>query len=54
MPELKPYYMQALMYALSDSDVGIATMVSPLTDEERCDNEVVVKVDWNSDRSSIL
>ena len=51
MPELKPYYMQALMYALSDSDVGIATMVSPLTDEERYDNEVVkAKVDWNSDR----
>ena len=51
MPELKPYYMQALMYALSDSDVGIATMVSPLTDEDRYDNEVVkARVDWNSDR----
>ena len=51
MPELKPYYMQALMYALSDSDVGIATMVSPLTKEERSNTEIVkAQVDWNSDR----
>ncbi len=51
MPELKPYYMQALMYALSDSDVGIATMVSPLDEEEKENNEIVkAQVDWNSDR----
>jgi len=51
MPELKPYYMQALMYALSDSDVGIATMVSPLEEHEKSNNDIVkAQVDWNNDR----
>ena len=51
MPELKPYYMQALMYALSDSEVGIATMVSPLEEHEKSDNDIVkAQVDWNNDR----
>lgn len=51
MPELKPYYMQALMYALSDSDVGIATMVSPLEEHEKSNKDIVkAQVDWNNDR----
>src|SRR5262249_23693565 len=27
MPELKPFYLQALMYALASTEVGIATLV---------------------------
>lgn len=51
MPELQPYYMQALMYALASSEVGIATMVSPLKEGERDDYGVIkASVDWNSDR----
>ncbi len=51
MPELKPFYLQALMYALASSEVGIATLVSPLKDGERDDPGVAkASVDWNSDR----
>ena len=32
MPELQPFYIQALMYALATTEVGIATLVSPLED----------------------
>jgi 3-deoxy-manno-octulosonate cytidylyltransferase (CMP-KDO synthetase) len=49
--ELKPHYLQALMYALASSEVGIATLVSPLVDDERDDYGVVkASVDWNSER----
>ena len=34
MEELQPFYMQGLMYALASSEVGIATLVSPLKDGE--------------------
>lgn len=51
LPELKPHYLQALMYALASSEVGIATLVSPLLDGEREDYGVVkAAVNWNSDR----
>ena len=51
MEELQPFYMQGLMYALASSEVGIATLVSPLKDGERDDYGVVkASVDWNSDR----
>src|SRR5690606_11424745 len=47
----KPHYLQALMYALASSEVGIATLVSPLADGERDDYGVVkAAVDWNSER----
>lgn len=51
MPELKPYHMQALMYALSSSEVGVATMVSPLSENDINDYDIIkATVDWNSDR----
>ena len=51
MPELQSFYMQAMMYALASSEVGIATLVSPLKDGELDDYGVLkVSVDWNSDR----
>ena len=51
LAELKPHYLQALMYALASSEVGIATLVSPLRDGERDDYGVLkAAVDWNSDR----
>jgi|TARA_B110000444_G_C18787075_1_gene570480 3-deoxy-manno-octulosonate cytidylyltransferase (CMP-KDO synthetase) len=51
MPELKPYHMQALMYALSSSEVGVATMVAPLSEGDKNDFDVIkATVDWNSDR----
>ena len=52
LAELKPHYLQALMYALASSEVGIATLVSPLRNGERDDYGVVkAAVDWNSDRT---
>jgi 3-deoxy-manno-octulosonate cytidylyltransferase (CMP-KDO synthetase) len=51
MPELRSFYLQALMYALASSEVGIATLVSPLKEGELEDYGVVkASVDWNSDR----
>jgi 3-deoxy-manno-octulosonate cytidylyltransferase (CMP-KDO synthetase) len=51
LPELKSFYLQALMYALASSEVGIATLVSPLANGEIDDPGVVkASVDWNSDR----
>jgi CMP-2-keto-3-deoxyoctulosonic acid synthetase len=51
MPDLQPFYMQGLMYALASSEVGIATLVSPLKNGELDDRDVVkASVDWNSDR----
>jgi 3-deoxy-manno-octulosonate cytidylyltransferase (CMP-KDO synthetase) len=51
MPELKPFYLQALMYALATTEVGIATLVSPLGNGELRDNDVAkAAVEWNPDR----
>jgi CMP-2-keto-3-deoxyoctulosonic acid synthetase len=51
MEELQPFYMQALMYALASTEVGIATLVSPLANGELEDNEIAkVAVKWNPDR----
>jgi len=51
MPELRSFYMQGLMYALASSEVGIATLVSPLKDGDLDDYGVVkASVDWNSNR----
>lgn len=51
MVALRPFYMQALMYALASSEVGIATLVSPLVEGEIGDRNVVkAAVDWNSER----
>lgn len=48
---LRPFYMHALMYALASSEVGIATLVSPIEEDELADPQVVkVSVSWNSDR----
>ncbi len=51
MPELKPFYLQALMYALATTEVGIATLVSPLENGE-VENKDTAKaaVTWNPDR----
>ena len=51
MTELKPFYIQALMYALATTEVGIATLVSPLESHERGNEEIAkVAVNWNPDR----
>jgi 3-deoxy-manno-octulosonate cytidylyltransferase (CMP-KDO synthetase) len=51
MPELKPFYIQALMYALATTEVGIATLVSPLESHERASDEIAkATVNWNPDR----
>lgn len=51
MPELRPFYLQALMYALASTEVGIATLVSPLKDGELENREIAkAAVNWNSDR----
>jgi 3-deoxy-manno-octulosonate cytidylyltransferase (CMP-KDO synthetase) len=51
MPDLKPFYLQALMYALASTEVGIATLVSPLKDGELEDPEIAkAAVDWNNGR----
>ena len=51
MPELQPFYMQALMYALATTEVGIATLVSPLENGELENDEIAkVAVNWNPDR----
>lgn len=51
MEELQPHYLQALMYALASSEVGIATLVSPIENGELENNEIAkVAVNWNPDR----
>jgi 3-deoxy-manno-octulosonate cytidylyltransferase (CMP-KDO synthetase) len=51
MERLQPFYIQALMYALASTEVGIATLVSPLENGELRDKETAkVAVNWNPDR----
>jgi 3-deoxy-manno-octulosonate cytidylyltransferase (CMP-KDO synthetase) len=51
MPTLEPKYVRALMYALVDREVGIATMVCPIEHEELSDPSIVkTSVDWNEGR----
>ncbi len=51
MPTLEPKYIRALMYALVDREVGMATMVCPLEDGELEDPSIVkTTVDWNEGR----
>jgi len=52
MPTLEPKYIRALMYALVDRDVGMATMVCPIEKNELDDlNIVKASVDWNENRT---
>lgn len=49
--ELKPYYLQALMYALATTEVGIATLVAPLRNGNAEDGGLAkASVKWNPDR----
>ena len=41
MAELKPFYSQALMYALACTEVGIATLVSPAANGDLEDKELL-------------
>ena len=51
MSELQPFYIQALMYALATTEVGIATLVTPLKNGELEDSEIAkVAVNWNPNR----
>ena len=51
MLELQPFYLQALMYALATTEVGIATLVSPLESGELENKEIAkAAVSWNPDR----
>ena len=51
MPEFKPFYLQALMYALATTEVGIAALVTPLKNGEFENKEITkVAIDWNPDR----
>jgi len=51
MSGLQPFYLQALMYALASTEVGIATLVSPLDEGDLEDNDVAkATVSWNADR----
>ncbi|MBT4937503.1 MAG: hypothetical protein HON14_00100 [Rhodospirillaceae bacterium] len=51
MPTLEPKYIRALMYALVDREVGMATMVCPLEGDELNDRSIVkTSVDWNEGR----
>ncbi len=51
MPALEPKYIRALMYALASDEVGIATMVCPLSDGEGADGSIVkTNVNWNEQR----
>ena len=50
-PTLDPKYIRALMYALVDREVGMATMVCPIEQDELDDvNIVKASVDWNERR----
>lgn len=49
--ELKPFYLQALMYALATTEVGIATLVAPLVNGKAQDDDAAkATVEWNLDR----
>lgn len=49
LTDFRPSYLQALMYALATSEVGVATLVSPLQEDEQDDTEIPkAKVEWNS------
>ncbi|MCF3592401.1 hypothetical protein LZG00_00105 [Rhodobacteraceae bacterium LMO-12] len=51
MEGLLPHYLQALMYALATSDVGIATLVTPLATGELENSDITkVAVNWNPNR----
>jgi 3-deoxy-manno-octulosonate cytidylyltransferase (CMP-KDO synthetase) len=51
MPTLEPKYIRALMYALVDREVGMATMVCPIEEPELSDTSIVkTAVDWNEGR----
>jgi 3-deoxy-manno-octulosonate cytidylyltransferase (CMP-KDO synthetase) len=51
MAELQPFYIQALMYALATTEVGIATLVSPLANGDLKDKDIAkVAVQWNKGR----
>jgi 3-deoxy-manno-octulosonate cytidylyltransferase (CMP-KDO synthetase) len=51
MPTLEPKYIRALMYALVDREVGMATMVCPIEEPELSDTNIVkTAVDWNEGR----
>ena len=52
MPTLEPKYIRALMYALVDREVGMATMVCPIRQDELDDMNIVkATVDWNESRT---
>jgi 3-deoxy-manno-octulosonate cytidylyltransferase (CMP-KDO synthetase) len=51
MPTLEPKYIRALMYALVDREVGMATMVCPIEESDLNDSGIVkTTVDWNEGR----
>ena len=51
MAELKSFHMQALMYALATTEVGIATLVSPLIENDFENLDVIkTSMNWNNDR----
>ncbi|MDP7423868.1 MAG: hypothetical protein QF394_00430 [Rhodospirillales bacterium] len=51
MPTLEPKYIRALMYALVDRDVGMATMVCPLEVGDLEDDSIIkTSVDWMEHR----
>jgi len=51
MPTLEPKYIRALMYALADREVGMATMACPLTEDELTNPQLVkISANWNEAR----
>ena len=51
MPTLEPKYIRALMYALADREVGMATMACPLTEDELINPQLVkISANWNEAR----
>ena len=51
MPTLEPKYIRALMYALADREVGMATMACPLTEKELMNPQLVkISANWNETR----
>ena len=51
MPTLEPRYIRALMYALADREVGMATMACPLTEKELMNPQFVkISANWNETR----